>query len=78
MLVLTRKKGEAILIGESIEISILDIVGDIVKIGITAPEEIGILRRELYVSVESMNLNAEKSVITASELKNQFLKLKKV
>lgn len=77
MLVLTRKKGESILIGDDIEVSILEIIGDSVKIGIKAPTEVGILRKELYVSVESMNLNAEKSFITASELKNQFSKIKK-
>lgn len=77
MLVLTRKKGEAILVGDDIEISILELTGDTVKIGIKAPGEVGILRKELYVSVESMNQNAEKSSITASELINQFKKMKK-
>ncbi|WP_138753697.1 carbon storage regulator CsrA [Paenibacillus sinopodophylli] len=77
MLVLTRKKGEAVLIGDDIEISILELTGDTVKIGIKAPGEVGILRKELYVSVESMNQNAEKSSITASELINQFKKMKK-
>ncbi|WP_415840018.1 carbon storage regulator CsrA, partial [Paenibacillus endophyticus] len=70
MLVLTRKKGESILVGDDIEISILELTGDTVRIGIKAPGEVGILRKELYVSVESMNQNAEKSSITASELIN--------
>lgn len=77
MLVLSRKKGEAILIGNDIELSILEIIGDTVKIGIKAPSEIGILRKELYVSVEHMNQNAEKSSITAAELLNQFKQIKK-
>lgn len=77
MLVLTRKKGESILIGDGIEISILEVSGDNVKIGIKAPVEVAILRKELYVSVENMNLNAEKSLITADELKKQFKKIKK-
>ncbi|MBB3154631.1 carbon storage regulator [Paenibacillus endophyticus] len=77
MLVLTRKKGESILVGDDIEISILELTGDTVRIGIKAPGEVGILRKELYVSVESMNQNAEKSSITASELINQFKKMKK-
>jgi carbon storage regulator len=76
MLVLTRKKGESILIGDNIEISILEVIGDSVKIGIKAPEEIGILRKELYVSVENMNLNSGKSSITADELKDQFKLIK--
>lgn len=77
MLVLSRKKGETILIGDDIELSILEIIGDTVKIGIKAPSEIGILRKELYVSVEHMNQNAEKSTITAAELMNQFKQIKK-
>ncbi|MGO4547479.1 carbon storage regulator CsrA [Paenibacillus sp. 2TAB23] len=77
MLVLSRKKGEAVLVGDDIEISILELTGDTVKIGIKAPGEVGILRKELYVSVEGMNQNAEKSSITASELINQFKKMKK-
>ncbi|WP_042170073.1 carbon storage regulator CsrA [Paenibacillus gorillae] len=77
MLVLTRKRGESVLIGDNIEISILEIVGDSIKIGIQAPGEVGILRKELYVSVEKMNQNAQQSVITVDDLKNQFKKIKK-
>lgn len=77
MLVLTRKKGETILIGDDIEICILEVTNDSVKIGITAPKEVGILRKELYVSVENMNINAEQSEISASDLKNQFSQIKK-
>lgn len=77
MLVLSRKKGEAVLVGEDIELCILEIIGDTVKIGIKAPSEVGILRKELYVSVEHMNQNAEKSSITATELLNQFKQIKK-
>lgn len=78
MLVLTRKKGESILVGDNIEISILEVTGDSVKIGIKAPEEVGILRKELYVSVENMNLHSGKSSITADELIDQFKMIKKV
>ncbi|ANY66965.1 hypothetical protein BBD42_11155 [Paenibacillus sp. BIHB 4019] len=77
MLVLGRKKGESILIGNNIELSVLEIVGDTIKLGIKAPAEVGILRKELYVSVESMNLTAEQSTISASDLKHQFKKIKK-
>lgn len=77
MLVLSRKKGESILIGDDIELSVLEIIGDTIKLGIKAPSDVGILRKELYVSVENMNLTAEQSLITASELKDQFRKIKK-
>lgn len=77
MLVLTRKKGESVLIGEDIEISVLEVIGDIVKIGIKAPGEVNILRKELYISIEKMNLNAIESTISTDELINQFKQIKK-
>lgn len=47
MLVLRRKPGEKIAIGEKIAVEILDVQGDLVRIGITAPKEILVLRSEL-------------------------------
>ena len=49
MLVLTRKSNESIMIGEGIEVSVLSIMGDKVRIGIEAPRAVPILRREVYV-----------------------------
>lgn len=72
MLVLSRKKGESILIGDQIEVTVLEVTGDGIKIGISAPQEVGILRKELYVSVEEMNMNAQQSDISANDLKKQF------
>lgn len=77
MLVLSRKKGEALLIGDHIEISVLEVSGDVVKIGIKAPKEVSILRSELYASVEEMNRSAEKTLIDGNELMNQINLLKK-
>ncbi|MGG4144864.1 carbon storage regulator CsrA [Paenibacillus algorifonticola] len=77
MLVLSRKKGQSLFIGDDIEISILEVNNDTIKIGITAPKEISILRKELYVSVEDMNRAAEKSLISNTELKKQFGEIKK-
>jgi len=58
MLVLTRKKGESIQIGEDIEIQIVSIQGDQVKIGINAPKHIEIHRKEIYQEIKLENTNA--------------------
>ncbi|HMA60801.1 MAG TPA: carbon storage regulator CsrA [Halanaerobiales bacterium] len=60
MLILTRKENEKILIDEEIEISIVEIKGNKVKIGINAPEEVEILREEVYKSVKEENIEATK------------------
>ena len=60
MLVITRKKGESLLIGDNIEITISKIDDGSVKIAIDAPREITILRKELYTEVESENIEAIK------------------
>lgn len=53
MLILTRKKGESIKIGDEIEIFITEVKGDKVRIGISAPENMKITRTELYLTVEN-------------------------
>ncbi|RDW15669.1 carbon storage regulator CsrA [Oceanobacillus chungangensis] len=58
MLVLTRKRNEAIQIGEDIEIKILAIEGDQIKIGIDAPKSIDIHRKEIYVDIQNQNNEA--------------------
>ena len=68
MLVITRKQGESILIGEDIEISVSKIEDGSVKIAIKAPKELSILRKELYKEVESENIEASK--INLDLLKN--------
>lgn len=58
MLVITRKKGESLLIGDNIEISISKIEDGSVKLAIEAPRDISILRKELYIDVENENKSA--------------------
>lgn len=53
MLILSRKKGESIKIGDDIEIFVTDIKGDKVRLGISAPEQLKISRTELYLTVEN-------------------------
>lgn len=55
MLALSRKKNEAIVINSDIEITILDIKGDQVKLGITAPKSVPIYRREVYLQIQEAN-----------------------
>ncbi len=58
MLALTRKKGEAIVVNNNIEITILDIKGDQIKIGISAPKEVPIYRKEVYIQIQESNEEA--------------------
>jgi carbon storage regulator len=58
MLVLTRKKGQALMIGQDIELSIIDIQGDQVRIGINAPKSVTIHRKEIYEEIRKENLSA--------------------
>ncbi|EEH98383.1 carbon storage regulator [Clostridium sp. 7_2_43FAA] len=60
LLVITRKKGESILIGDDIEISISKIEDGSVKLAIKAPKEMTILRKELYEEVQNENKEATK------------------
>lgn len=58
MLVLTRKPGEAIQIGESVSLTILEIRGNQVKIGIEAPDDVTVYREELFRIVREQNTRA--------------------
>ena len=55
MLALSRKKGEALIINNNIEVTILEIKGDQVKIGIGAPKKVPIYRKEVYVQIQEAN-----------------------
>ena len=58
MLALSRKKGEALVINNNVEITILEVKGEQVKIGISAPKEVPIYRKELYVQIQESNKEA--------------------
>jgi len=55
MLVLSRKKGESIVIQDQIELTILSVDGDTVKVGISAPKYVDIFRKEVYLSIQEAN-----------------------
>jgi carbon storage regulator len=61
MLVLTRKRNQSIMIGDDIEISVLSIAGDKVRIGIQAPRDIPIFRMEIYREIRQQSIAAGSS-----------------
>ena len=61
MLALTRKSGESIVINNDVEITVLDIKGDQVKIGITAPKSVPVYRKEVYIQIQEANKAASNS-----------------
>ncbi|MGD0980537.1 MAG: carbon storage regulator CsrA [Solirubrobacteraceae bacterium] len=52
MLVLTRKSNQSIMIGDDIEVSVLSVIGEKVRIGIQAPRSVPVYRREVYVEIQ--------------------------
>ncbi|BAH06907.1 carbon storage regulator CsrA [Clostridium kluyveri] len=64
MLVISRKKGESLLIGEDIEITVTKIEEGAVKLSISAPRSVTILRKELYREIEEENKNSAASDIS--------------
>ena len=61
MLVLSRHLNQTIMIGDDIEVSIIDIKGDQVRIGIKAPKDIKVYRKEIYEAIENENRSAASS-----------------
>lgn len=66
MLALSRKKDEAVIINDDIEITIIEIKGDQVKIGISAPKSVPIYRKEVYMQIQ----NANKESVQSVDIKN--------
>ena len=58
MLALSRKKNEAIIVNNNIEITILEVKGDQVKIGVTAPRDVPVYRKEVYMQIQEANQEA--------------------
>ena len=71
MLALARKVNESIMLGNDIEITLLEIKGDQVKIGISAPKSVPIYRKEIYLQIQEENRQAGKEV-DVETLKNVF------
>ncbi|MBN2625431.1 MAG: carbon storage regulator CsrA [Spirochaetales bacterium] len=74
MLILSRRKDETIIIDDKIEISIVDIKGDQVKLGINAPRSVKIYRKEVYLEIEKENAAAARSSDALASLGDLFKK----
>ncbi|NLP35518.1 MAG: carbon storage regulator CsrA [Clostridiales bacterium] len=72
MLALSRKVNESIMIGNNIEITVLEVKGDQVKLGINAPKSIPIHRKEIYVQIQESNKEAAEATINDEILKKLF------
>ena len=73
MLALARKVNESIMIGNDIEITVLEIKGDQIKLGVKAPKSVPIYRKELYVHIQEENKQAV-SAVDVEALKGLFQK----
>ena len=65
MLVLSRKKDEKIVIGDNISIMIVEIRGDKVRLGIEAPREVSVHRREVYDAIKKKESDSEEAAMTS-------------
>ena len=72
MLALSRKKGEALMINNDIEITVLDIKGEQVKIGISAPKEVPVYRKEIYIQIQEANKEASANMEGMEQLASLF------
>jgi len=70
MLALSRKENEAIVIGNDIEVTILEVKGDQVKIGINAPKSVPVYRKELYLQIKEANKEAVEQATVVEALKD--------
>jgi carbon storage regulator len=76
VLVLTRKKSESLIIGDEIELEILSVDGEQVKIGIKAPKNVDIHRKEVYMAIQKANNEAAQQSLSvqAFDLIKEFKK----
>jgi len=77
MLALTRKKGESIIIGDDIEVTVLSIAGEAVKIGIDAPRAVPVNRKEVYLQIMEQNKKAAEATMANLSALSALLKPKK-
>ena len=69
MLVLSRKKGQSLMIGHDVEITVIDIQGDQVRLGISAPKSVAVHRKEVFEEIRQENVQANAMTNPGDELK---------
>ena len=74
MLVLTRRPGESVMIGDDIVVTILDVRGDVVRVGIQAPRSIQVHREEVYRELQNANREAASPSESAVEALSRMLR----
>ncbi|MDF2958967.1 MAG: carbon storage regulator [Paenibacillus sp.] len=74
MLVLARKKGESIIIGDQIEVVVLGVEGDVVKLGIQAPKKVPVYRKEIYEAIKQNNREASAQLPDMEQLNKLYRK----
>ena len=72
MLALSRRMNESIIIGNDIEITVLEVKGDQVKLGFSAPKAIPIYRKEIYLQIKESNREAAEAALSEDVLKKLF------
>jgi len=77
MLVLTRKTNESIIIGDDVKVTVVEIKGEQVKLGISAPKRISVHREEVYLEIQKENQKAAETRVGIDELNAMWSKQKK-
>lgn len=71
MLVLTRAKGESIVIGDGVEVTVVEVKGDKVRLGIVAPASVAVHRKEVWMAIRDANIAAAGSVDKLPDLPDE-------
>ena len=76
MLVLTRRKNQSIVISDEVEVTIVEVRGNKVRLGITAPRSIAVHRREVYDAIKNLSNSSRTSKATPADLHTQLVNRK--
>ena len=72
MLVLTRKTNQSIMIGDEVEVSVLAVSRDKIRLGITAPREVPVFRKEVYLSIQEERVSANRAAAKPNDASTRF------